>query len=201
VAGSAELSAVQKRFVEEYCLDFNAKKAAERCGYTSGESAYKQGWRMSRNVHVAAAIRAKLDEIKDGTKLSEVRSDVELARLAFVNIGDICKWTSDTLTLLPSDELGQDELAAISEITFTPGKYGRTVRLKMYDKLAAIRLVLQRLGLLKDKAALDELLDALPPDFARAVRKALAKQLSERAGVADSDNGAGEGDKSGTGQV
>ncbi len=51
------LTAKQARFVDEFLIDLNATKAAERAGY-SKRSARSQGQKLMRNPAVAAAIDA-----------------------------------------------------------------------------------------------------------------------------------------------
>lgn len=54
---AAELTPRQARFVQEYLVDLNATQAAIRAGY-SPKTAEQQGYRLLRNVQVAAAIQA-----------------------------------------------------------------------------------------------------------------------------------------------
>jgi len=51
-----ELSDKQKRFCEEYCLDWNGSKAAIRAGY-SEESAKEQASRLLTNDNIQAYIQ------------------------------------------------------------------------------------------------------------------------------------------------
>lgn len=52
----------QARFVEEYCVDFNATQAAIRAGY-SAKTARSQGARLLTNVDIRRAIETRLDEL------------------------------------------------------------------------------------------------------------------------------------------
>ena len=58
----AKLTTKQQRFVEEYCVDFNATQAAIRAGY-SEKTAYSQGQRLLKNVEIQAAIQKRLDKL------------------------------------------------------------------------------------------------------------------------------------------
>lgn len=53
----AKLTPKQERFVAEYLIDLNATDAARRAGY-SAKTAEQQGYRLLRNVQIAAAIAA-----------------------------------------------------------------------------------------------------------------------------------------------
>lgn len=50
-----KLTDKQKRFCEEFIIDLNATKAAERAGY-SAKTAYSQGQRLLKNVEVQKLI-------------------------------------------------------------------------------------------------------------------------------------------------
>jgi phage terminase small subunit len=65
----AELTARQQRFVEEYLLDLNATKAAERAGY-SAKTANEQGCRLLANVSVAKAVQAAMDKRSEKTGIT-----------------------------------------------------------------------------------------------------------------------------------
>lgn len=52
----------QKRFVEEFCIDFNQAAAARRAGY-SEKYAKEIGFQNSTKLHVKKAIRKRLDEL------------------------------------------------------------------------------------------------------------------------------------------
>jgi phage terminase small subunit len=55
------LTEKQRQFVEEYLVDFNAKQAAIRAGY-SEKTAYNTGWENLRVAHIRKAIDEKLEE-------------------------------------------------------------------------------------------------------------------------------------------
>ncbi len=50
------LTDMQSRFADEYPIDFNATRAAERAGYGSPS---RRGWELTRNAKVAAVIRER----------------------------------------------------------------------------------------------------------------------------------------------
>lgn len=50
----------QRKFVEAFCVSFNATKAAETAGY-SKKTARQQGYRLLTNVYIKNAIKAVLD--------------------------------------------------------------------------------------------------------------------------------------------
>lgn len=69
--GEPKLTTKQRRFIEEYCLDFNATQAAIRAGYKES-SAYEIGYENLKKPEISKAITARLDELamkpEEGTK-------------------------------------------------------------------------------------------------------------------------------------
>ena len=74
-----ELTHKQQRFIEEYCVDFNATQAAIRAGY-SEKTAYSIGQRLLKNVEIKAAIEARI-------KKKTMSADEALTRLADIARG------------------------------------------------------------------------------------------------------------------
>lgn len=56
-----QLTDKQKRFIEEYCIDFNGAKAAQRAGF-SAKTAPVQASQMLRKPHIKAALAARAHE-------------------------------------------------------------------------------------------------------------------------------------------
>lgn len=75
-----KLTDKQQRFVEEYCVDFNATQAAKRAGY-SVDTSFSIGSENLRKPLIAAAIKKRLDELA-------MSADEALKRL-----GDIARGT------------------------------------------------------------------------------------------------------------
>jgi phage terminase small subunit len=60
--GTQTLTAKQQRFVEEYCTDFNATRAAKAAGY-SEKTASEIGWENLRKPQIAKAVSKRLNEL------------------------------------------------------------------------------------------------------------------------------------------
>jgi phage terminase small subunit len=140
------LTARQRRFVEEYLQDCNAAAAARRAGY-SERSAGPLARRLMTNPEITRAIRAAMDERSYRLKLSAERVLLELARIAFSDIGRIIDWSGDALVVEPPGRLSPDDRAAISEIAVIPGDGPRkfAVKVKMHDKQQALKLLARHL--------------------------------------------------------
>lgn len=142
-----KLTDKQRRFCEEYVIDWNATRAAIASGY-SEKTAQQIG---SENL-LKLVIQDYIEEIqKDLGKLSGVsalRNILELKKIAYTNVSDLKK---DWLTLEEFESLDDETKAAISEISTditTFGEDGRkeTVKFKLHDKQRAIELLNKMLG-------------------------------------------------------
>lgn len=57
----------QKRFIEEFCVDFNAAAAAVRAGY-SGKAAKEIGYENLTKPHISAAVSERLRQLSMGAE-------------------------------------------------------------------------------------------------------------------------------------
>ena len=83
------LNSKQQRFVEEYLIDLNATQAAIRAGY-SPKTANVIGSENLAKPEISNAISRAMAERSRRTGISQDRVVQELAKIAFVNITDIC---------------------------------------------------------------------------------------------------------------
>ncbi len=139
----------QARFVAEYLLDLNATQAAIRSGY-SAATANQIGARLLANVKVAAAIAEAQAARSRRTEVTADRVVLELARIAFGDPRRVMSWGPGGVTLRGSGELSDEEAAIVAEASQTVTENGGTIRLKVCDKLGALRLLAQHLGMLGD---------------------------------------------------
>lgn len=135
-----KLTQKQKRFCEEYVIDWNASRAARAAGY-SEKTAGKIG---SENLQ-KPEIKAYIEEIqKDIAKLagvSALRNQLELAKMAYSSMASFKK---DWMTQKEFDELTDEQRSCISEI-ITIERQDRSgnpiniIKFKLYDKISAIK--------------------------------------------------------------
>lgn len=102
---------------------------------------------------------------------------VEYARIAFADIRQILTWGPDGVALKPPDELGAAEAAAICEIA--PGARSGTIRVKFYDKKAALDAIARHLGMFPAAPRRRE--DNPAADPAEDAREVLARRLARLA--------------------
>ena len=140
----------QKRFVEEYLIDLNATQAAIRAGY-SPDTAKSIGSENLTKPDIQARIAKAMAERSRRTGVNADRVVMELAKIAFVNAGDVID--AETATVKP--DAARDDTAAIQSVKVkTFGEDGLEREIKMADKLKALELLGKHLGMFKDKVEL-----------------------------------------------
>lgn len=147
----AKLTEKQKRFAEEYLVDLNATQAAIRAGY-SPDTANEQGSRLLANVNIKSTVDKMIAERSRRTGINADRVIREIAKIAFVNAGEVV----DLDTALLMDKISDDDMAAIQSVKVkTFGEDGVEREVKLADKLKALELLGKHLGLFKDKLEVD----------------------------------------------
>lgn len=145
----------QKRFVEEYLIDLNATQAAIRAGY-SPDTAKSIGSENLTKPDLQARIAKAMAERSKRTGVNADRVVMELAKIAFVNAGDVID--AETATLKP--DAAKEDTAAIQSVKVkTFGEDGLEREIKMADKLKALELLGKHLGMFKDKMELSGTLE------------------------------------------
>ncbi|NDY56015.1 terminase small subunit [Desulfovibrio sulfodismutans] len=143
---AAGLTARQERFVQEYLVDLNATRAAERAGY-SPKAAPSTGARLKNQPRVKARIETAMAERLERTRIRQDRVVMELARLAFSDICEFADWDEGGVRIRDSAGMGPGQSACIAEIVETPGKDGRKLRVKLHGKTRALEVLCRHLGL------------------------------------------------------
>ncbi len=167
------LTKKQKRFIEEYLVDFNATQAAIRSRYSS-QTAQTQGSRLLTNVMVKAELERRQKEIQKRLDISQERVLNEYAKIGFSNMVDYVKWNKGAINIIDSSSLTNDQTAAICEITETRSKdSGVTVKFKLHDKKGALDSIARHLGMFKDS------LNLTTPVDVNDARSKLAEKFSK----------------------
>lgn len=139
------LSAKKQRFVDNYLLDLNGAAAAIRAGY-SPRGAAQAAHRLLQEPGISDAIAVAQAARSRRTGVSADRVVRELARVAFADIRDTVTWGDGGIRLRSSDDLDDDTAAAVSEVSESTQGQQRTLKVKLVDKLAALRLLAAHVG-------------------------------------------------------
>ena len=144
------LTAKQERFIEEYIIDLNATQAAIRAGY-SERTAGSIGNENLQKPEIRSRIDQAIEERSIRTRITQDDVLLELARVAFAKMADYIEWDNERITIRDSKSLNDDKLAAVLEINESFGEHGRSLRIKLADKLGALRDLGKHFGLFVDR--------------------------------------------------
>ena len=151
----AKLTAKRKKFVEEYLIDLNATQAAIRAGYST-ESAKEIGCENLTKPNVKVEIDKAIAERSRRTGINQDRVLRELAKIAFVNPGDVINLNQATV----KSDAKEEDLAAIASVKIKniPTEDGEITEreIKLCDKLKALDLLGKHLGIYDKKDAEDK---------------------------------------------
>lgn len=148
----------QRRFCEEYPLDFNASRAALAAGF-SPKTAGQIGFNLLKKVEIQEFLQRQAEATTARLEIKREAVLRELARIAFADIRSVVKWGSVELRevdgqteaalydidLIPSAEISDDAAAAVAEVRRT----AEGVVVKMHSKLAALEALAKHLGLFR----------------------------------------------------
>lgn len=143
----------QQRFVDEYLVDLNASAAARRAGY-SEKTARQQADRMLTKVDIQAAIAERQKALRQRVEITQEMVISELAKIAFGDQRRVMSWGPRGVRLRPSVELSDEEAAVVAEVSETVTAAGGTLKLKTHDKVGALKLLGEHLGLFRQKVEL-----------------------------------------------
>lgn len=128
----------KKRFVEEYLVDANATRAAERAGYNRN-----YGRALVQDRAVAEALSEAMEERQERRRVLAERALAELERRAFLDPREVFTWGPDGAVRLKDISELSPEAAACVEISLTETARGNMLRVKLPDKTTALRELLK----------------------------------------------------------
>lgn len=153
----ARLSAIKKRFCDEYLIDLNATQAVIRAGYkiNGDNSAASIGSKLLKEPDVAKEVAKQMAERSKRTGINQERVVQELARIAFVRATDVIVPGDASI----KDNASEDDLACIQSVKVktTNSEKGVTVEreVRLNDKMKALELLGKHLGMFTDKVSLE----------------------------------------------
>lgn len=146
----------QKRFCDEYLIDFNATRAY-KAAYKScrkDETANVNGSKLLRNTKVQEYIAEKQQEMQERNKITQDTIIQELAKIALFNIKDIY---NEDGTLKKVTELDDDTAKTISGVKILQKAGAMKIILsKTNDKTKALELLGKHLGMFKENVNLTQ---------------------------------------------
>jgi phage terminase small subunit len=173
----AKLQPQERVFCTEFLLDGDEGRAALVAGYPTA----RWGKRLLRKSAVGKVIDDELARRQQKLAISGERILLEWARIGFANARDYFPALGQELDI---SRLNIDQSAAISEFTVDEqenprtGEICRRTRIKLHDKMAALRDLARATGLMQDEVHLT--IESKIKHMTAAERQALANELIER---------------------
>jgi len=162
-----------QRFVDEYLIDLNSSRAYKAVYNCSDRTASSQGWQFLRKPAIRKAIQRAMKERQQRCHVDQDRVIKELAKIAFANIRDVMSWNQHGITLKDSDQLQEPDAAAIAEVSVVFNEHGANVKVKMYDKRAALVDLGNHLGIFERKTEIKD-----PVQEAQKICKIVQEMIS-----------------------
>ncbi len=160
---SAKLTNKQRLFIAEYLIDLNATQAAIRAGY-SKKTAYSIGQENLKKPEIAQLIQTQFHKRGEKTDITADKVLKELALIGFADQADYFEVNEDgSLRVKQFTEMPQGASRVISGIEeiqriMGSGEGGKDMilearrKLKHHDKVRALELIGNHLGMWKDKS-------------------------------------------------
>ena len=146
-----KLTDKQERFCYEYCIDFNATKAAIRAGY-SENTAYSIGNENLKKPEIKKRISEMQSNLSETAGISALKVINEHAKIAFTGIANL---KDGWMTLKDFESLSDDEKACIQEVQTKEARRAdggdgivieMWVKIKLYDKQKSLDSISNMLG-------------------------------------------------------
>lgn len=153
-----QLNPKQARFVQEYLLDRNGRRAAIRAGYSerSANQTASDLLRLPKYQHVRAAVDAAIADEARANSALRARICEELCAVGFSRVPEL-------LDASQLAELDEHQQAAVSQISyFTDSDGGRTLaRIRTWSKTQALALLLKNFAMLERAQGADDITRAI----------------------------------------
>lgn len=133
----------QKRFCEEYLIDFNATQAAKRAGY-SDKTAYSQGHRLLKHVEASKYLKELAEKLTLRTNITAEEVFSKAADILRSSLGTFLDFKGSTVTLKNKEDLSERDISLLKEISET--KDG--IKIKLHDRYRVLELMFKHFGLL-----------------------------------------------------
>lgn len=115
------------------------------------ETVWSKASTMAKDDKVQARIKELRDKAADANEVTIERIVAEVVKVAFANQRDLMTWGPNGVKLRASDELTDEQAAAVHEVAETFSSTGGSLKLKTHDKLGALRFLAELKGYLVKK--------------------------------------------------
>ena len=145
-----QLTARQVRFAHEFPQDFQGAKAAERAGY-SKKGAGQQAYELLKNPRVVSLMARNVGK---ALVAADIKASDVLTRATRIAFGDVRGFVDAKGGLLKLKDVPDDIEPLIRGFKADP-KTGVVTEILIENRLAAIKMLMQNFGLLKEQLRLE----------------------------------------------
>lgn len=140
---AGRLTAREAAFVEQYIIHLNGAEAARQAGY-GGSNHERLAYQILARPRVKAAVQEAVEARSKRNEITADRVLQELANIAFGDPRQVLDWGPGRVDFRkPADDLSPADAALVASVGMTQAG----VRVKLHDKLAALRLLMAHLGM------------------------------------------------------
>jgi phage terminase small subunit len=146
-----DLTDKQKRFCDEYLIDFNGAAAARRAGY-SARTAHEQAAQLLAKLSIQDYLNKKKERVATKLDISLEKVVTEYAKIAFFDIRKVYDESNQLIDISQLDDNSAGALAGIETESRTIGSDKDNVvdittkKVKVWDKRAALDSICRVLG-------------------------------------------------------
>lgn len=115
------------------------------------ETVWSKASTMAKDDKVQARIQELRGKAAEANEVTIERIVAEVVKVAFANQRDLMAWGPQGVKLKSSDELTDEQAAAVSEVSESTSATGGSLKLKTHDKLGALRFLAELKGFLVKK--------------------------------------------------
>ena len=160
-----EITDRMQKFVDEYLVDFNGTKAAERSGY-SADSAQEIASQLLARPDIRELVAEGQKEIMERTQTFQDNAVAELKIVGFSNLADFLTVKDGGIVeQKPFNELTKEQTKCIKKIKQTVRSshsadgtilhQTAVIEIELHDKLKALELLGRHLGMFNDTLRLE----------------------------------------------
>lgn len=136
-----------QRFVDELLVSPNATRAYTAAYGTEGQAATTGASRLLTNANVVNALAEKRAILAARTEVTAERVLREMAKVAFSSMRTFATWGPDGVALIDDATLTDDDARCVLEVGETRTKDGGSVRIKLHDKMGALKELAELIGI------------------------------------------------------
>lgn len=141
----------RERFAQAIAVGIPYTKAYVQAGYKPSD---KAAWRCRSRADVSGRVDEIIGAAAAKNDVTVERIVAELAKIGFASAGDFFTWGPKGVKVIDSDKLTDEQRAVVSEVQETITEGGRSIRVKLSDKQAALEKLGRYLGMFREKVEL-----------------------------------------------